>query len=46
MVAERERKKGCNKSNFYEKTFNSFQNLIRNLRNLAVHHIYDKENDK
>jgi hypothetical protein len=41
MVSERERRRGCKKSNVYEKTFNSFQNQIRNLRNISVHYIYD-----
>jgi len=43
MVSERERRKGCRKATVYEKTFNSFQNQIRNLRNLAVHYIYDDQ---
>lgn len=42
MVAEREKKKGS-KTSFYDKTFNSFQNQIRNLRNLSVHYIYDSD---
>jgi hypothetical protein len=45
MVAEREKKKGSNTS-FYDKTFSSFQNQIRNLRNLSVHYIYDSEQKK
>jgi hypothetical protein len=45
MVAEREKRKGSNTS-FYDKTFNSFQNQIRNLRNLSVHYIYDTDQKK
>ena len=45
MVSEREKKRGS-KTSYYDKTFNSFQNHIRNLRNLSVHYIYDSEQKK